>query len=65
MNPIVRGILLILFGIAIAFSFMSFFSAKEAPKEETKTACVIDDELLCKENINDLSYITITAEKQG
>ena len=38
MNPIIRGILLILFGIAIAFSFMSFFSAKDAPKEETKTA---------------------------
>ena len=62
MNPIVRGILLILFGIAIAFSFMSFFSAKDAPKEETKTAFVISGEL---SNGSDLPPITITTEKQG
>ena len=62
MNPIVRGILLILFGIAIAFSFMSFFSAKDAPKEETKTAFVTSGQLL---NGSDLPPITITTEKQG
>ncbi|MBM6833701.1 hypothetical protein [Megamonas hypermegale] len=61
MNPIVRGILLILFGIAIAFSFMSFFSAKDAPKEETKTAFVISGEL----QHSNLPPITITTEKQG
>lgn len=61
MNPIVRGILLILFGIAIAFSFMSFFSAKDAPKEETKTAFVISGEL----QHSDLPQITMTTEKQG
>lgn len=61
MNPIVRGILLILFGIAIAFSFMSFFSAKDAPKEETETAFVISGEL----QHSDLVQITITTEKQG
>ncbi|MBE5060760.1 hypothetical protein INF25_08185 [Megamonas funiformis] len=62
MNPIVRGILLILFGIAIAFSFMSFFSAKDVPKEETKTAFVISGEL---SNGSDLLPITMTTEKQG
>lgn len=62
MNPIVRGILLILFGIAIAFSFMSFFSAKDAPKEETKTAFAISGQLL---NGSDLLPITMTTEKQG
>lgn len=62
MNPIIRGILLILFGIAIAFSFMSFFSAKDVPKEETKTAFVISGELL---NGSDLLPITMTTEKQG
>lgn len=62
MNPIVRGILLILFGIAIAFSFMSFFSAKDAPKEETKTAFVISGQLL---KGSDLLPITMTTEKQG
>ncbi len=62
MNPIVRGILLILFGIAIAFSFMSFFSAKDVPKEETKTAFVISSQL---SKGSDLLPITITAEKLG
>ena len=62
MNPIVRGILLILFGIAIAFSFMSFFSAKDVPKEETKTVFVISSQL---SHGSDLPPITITTEKQG
>ena len=62
MNPIVRGILLILFGIVIAFSFMSFFSAKDAPKEETKTAFVISSQL---SHGSDLPPITMTTEKQG
>lgn len=62
MNPIVRGILLILFGIAIAFSFLSFFSAKEAPKEE-KTSFVIKNELVCAENFNEVLFITDKKEK--
>ncbi|SNU98208.1 Uncharacterised protein [Megamonas hypermegale] len=62
MNPIVRGILLILFGIAIAFSFLSFFSAKEASKEE-KTSFVIKNELVCVENFNEVLFITDKKEK--
>lgn len=61
MNSIVRGILLILFGIAIAFSFMSFFSAKDAPAEE-KAASAVSSELFA-ENFNEVSFITIAAEK--
>ncbi len=61
MNPIVRGILLILFGIAIAFSFMSFFSAKDTPTEEKATSAVSSE--LFAENFNEVSFMTVTEEK--
>lgn len=61
MNPVVRGILLILFGIAIAFSFLSFFSAKDAPTEEKATFAVSRE--LFAENFDEVSFITIAAEK--
>lgn len=61
MNPIVRRILLILFGIAIAFSFMSFFSAKDTPAEE-KAASAVSSELFA-ENFNEVSFMTVTEEK--
>lgn len=62
MNPVVRGILLILFGIAIAFSFLSFFSAKDVPAEEKATSAV-NSKLLYVKNFNEVSFITIAAEK--
>lgn len=62
MNPVVRGILLILFGIAIAFSFLSFFSAKDVPAEEKVTSAV-NSKLLYAENFDKISFITIAAEK--
>lgn len=62
MSPVVRGILLILFGIAIAFSFLSFFSAKDVPAEEKATSAV-NSKLLYAKNFDEVSFITIAAKK--
>ncbi len=40
MNPLVRRLLLILCGIAIAISFLSFFSAKDPSEKPQATSSI-------------------------